>query len=241
MTLSFTQTFLSTTFIVGIAVFVLMACSAFLGYAVGTQKKSLYRPILLLGGIALWFSVAIATSTAGLIGFDLVLPFAILPIIGGALLSYTPMIKGLLKQIPTHWFVFLQTYRVAGAIFIFPYMTEGILTRGFALNAGIGDILTGVLAFPVAWLIMRHGRRYKWLFFAWSAFGILDLIVAPASAAYYGFSTAEALFPITAIPLFLGPPLGILLHIITLRSFNLRFGEVHISKSTAAQNLASRV
>ena len=230
MTLSLTQTFLSTAFLIATGTFVFLSCGAFIGYAVARQRSMAKSeelqplPWLLFGVIAIWFGVAIATSTAGLISFQLVLPFVLIPVSLGFLLSYTPLIKKIIKEIPTHWLIFLQFYRVAGGIFIYPFLTEGVLTRGFALNAGIGDILTGLLAVPIAWLVMRGGSRWKWLFLAWTTLGILDLFVAMSSAAYYGFAVDGVApnFPITTIPLFYGPPFGILIHLITVRNFNLR-------------------
>ena len=242
MTLSETQIFLVTFALIGGGVFVLMACSAFIGYAAAqlqatrkaTKTDHLHQHVhwYLLGLIAFWFAAALATSRAGPLDFRDIAFFAFIPIVGGTLLSFTPPLRDLIRAIPTHWLIYAQFYRVLGALFIFPYMTDGLLTRGFALNAGIGDVITGVLALPIAWLVLRGGERYKWVFVAWTAFGILDLIVAPASAAYFGFAAEGARpdFPITTIPLFFGPPFGILIHIITLRNFWLR----HVSTSPRA-------
>ena len=243
MALSGTQNFLVTFTLVGSGVFVLIASSAFVGYAVAqlaqgsrarrtgglTNHLRNQAHWYLLGLVAFGSAAAVATSDAGPLRFEVLAFFALIPIVGGTLLSFTSPIRDLIRAIPTHWLIYLQFYRVVGGLFIFPYMTEGILTRGFAYPAGIGDIITGVLALPIAWLVLRGGERYKGLFVAWSAFGILDLIVAPASAAIFGFETAavsaagtEPQFPITTIPLFFGPPFGILIHIITLRNFWLR-------------------
>ncbi len=238
MTLSGTQNFLVTFTLIGSGVFVLMACGAFVGYAVALSAQRSQAPRTgglknhlrsqahwyLLGLIALWFGAALATSQAGPLNFRDIAFFALIPIIGGTLLSFTKVVGDLIRAIPTHWLITLQFYRVLGFLFLFPYMTEGLVTRGFAYPAGYGDILTGVFALPVAWLVLRGGERYKWLFVAWTAFGILDLIVAPASAAIFNFETAGyvPMFPITLIPLFFGPPFGILIHIITLRNFWLR-------------------
>ena len=233
MDLSVTQTFYVTAFLISIGVFVLMMSTAFIGYGASQMKQQTNPdttrvPNYVWGFIAflaIWFGVGLATSAGGFISFELVLPFMLIPITLGTVLSFTAPIKNILKEIPTHWLIYLQIYRVAGGLFIYPYLTEGLLTRGFALNAGIGDVLTGLFAIPVAYLVLKGGKRYTWLFVAWTVFGILDLIVAPASAAYFGFS-AEGVaprFPITIIPLFFGPPFGILIQIITLRNFWLRY------------------
>ena len=133
MTLSITQTFLITVLLIGISVFVLMVFSAFIGYATAQlQKKQGTAQIgllqwYLLGLITLWFAIALTTSIANLMSFSLVLPFVLIPIIVGTLLSFTPQLRELIKAVPTHWLIFLQVYRVAGGLFIFPYLTEGIL------------------------------------------------------------------------------------------------------------------
>ena len=256
MALSGTQNFLVTFSLIGSGVFVLMVCGAFVGYAVA-QRSAQRRRTPYAGGlgnhlsaqahwyllalVAFAFAAALATSDVGPLRFEIVAFFALIPIVGGTLLSFTSPVRDLIRAIPTHWLIYLQFYRVLGGLFIFPYLTEGILTRGFALNAGIGDIITGVLALPVAWLVLRGGERHKRLFVAWTAFGILDLIVAPASAAVFGFETAavstagtEPQFPITTIPLFFGPPFGILIHIITLRNFWLRQVPSSVKSSSVA-------
>ena len=56
----------------------------------------------------------------------------------------------------------------------------------------------------------------------WSIIGIGDLILAPASARMFGAGEALIGFPLNLIPLFLGPPFGILLHLWTLRAFYLK-------------------
>ena len=229
MPLSPTQTFLSTAFILGVGTFVLVTCGAFIGYAAAQRNKREHGsqtrlPWLLFLVIGVWFGVALATSTAGLISIELVLPFMLFPIVIGYALSFTPRLANLLREIPTQWLIGVQAYRAAGGIFIYPFLTEGILTRGFALNAGIGDILTGVLAVPVALLVMRDGSKWRWTFYGWTVLGILDLVVAVGSSVVFGFSVPGVRpdFPITIIPLFFGPPFGILIQLITLRNFQLR-------------------
>lgn len=229
MSLAFTQTFLSSLFLIGLGAFIFLNCGLFIGHAVAQRQTSndtaMGRlPWLPFGVIAVWFGAAVATSTAGLISLSLVLQFTLVPIVLGLLLSYTSGVKSILKAIPTHWLIGLQVYRVAGGIFIYPFFVEGILTREFALIAGIGDILTGLFAIPVAFLIKQGGYRWRWVLYAWSVFGIMELLVAMGIAGTFGFA-AEGIaptFPITIVPLFYGPPFSILLHLLTLRNFKLR-------------------
>ncbi|MEM6492459.1 MAG: hypothetical protein AAF684_11245 [Pseudomonadota bacterium] len=152
------------------------------------------------------------------------LPFALIPITLGLAASFTRVGAAILERIPTHWMVALQTYRAVGAIFLVPYMTQGVLTPGFAWPAGVGDVLTGLAAPLIAWGVLKDPERWRFAFYAWTVFGVLDLIVAPASAVMFGFGAEDRQlsFAVTAIPLFLGPPFGIVIHLWTWRSFELR-------------------
>ncbi|MEM7531518.1 MAG: hypothetical protein AAF639_05040 [Chloroflexota bacterium] len=220
--LSESQLLGSTIFIMGVGLFTLLASAAFIG-AAASKLRPKERGVqwLLLAIVSIWYSVGFTVSTMGEIGFPLVGMFAAPPIILGTLLTFWRPIKRLLAVMPTHWLVFLQFYRVAGGIFLYPFLTEGVLTSGFAINAGVGDVLTGIFALPVGWMVMRNVRYHGVALILWSIFGIGDLIVAPASAFIYGGDGLD-LFPISFIPLFLGPPLGILLQIVTLRTYWLK-------------------
>ena len=85
-------------------------------------------------------------------------------------------------------------------------------------------MLTGALAPLVALALTRKWRGALGWAVAWNLFGILDLIVAPASAM---ISQARVLqvYPVALVPLFLGPPLGILVHIYSLRNLLVYRGE----------------
>ena len=161
---------------------------------------------------------AFSISYGALVGMSfLTLPIlAGVPVLTGSLLSFTDRGKQLLSAIDLHHIVALQSYRLAGFIFLYLYYVPGILTRGFALNAGVGDMLTGILALPVAWLTWKKIRGYEYFVVAWCLFGSSDLINAGISSRLYGPASLVE-FPINVVPLFLGPPLGILLHLCALR------------------------
>ena len=65
----------------------------------------------------------------------------------------------------------------------------------------------------------------------WNYFGILDLVVATMTAVL-SHSTNVGRFPIVIVPLFLGPPLGILTHIYSLRNLSLTRARTSISTNT---------
>lgn len=136
--------------------------------------------------------------------------------IGATFLASRTM-RTLNAAMPPDWLIRIQVYRTAGIMFIWPFMFNGTLSAGFALPAGIGDALTGLAAPFVAHAVaQRRPGAYGWAV-AWNWFGILDLIIAPTAAVLSGTQLA-AIHPLGLIPIFLGPPLGILTHIYSLRN-----------------------
>ncbi len=118
---------------------------------------------------------------------------------------------------PSAGLIAIQFYRVAGGMFLWPFLAAGALPAGFALPAGIGDLLTGLAAPLVALAVARGWRGARPWAIAWNCFGMLDLVVAP-TAAVLAHSTNVARFPLVIVPLFLGPPLGILTHLRSLQN-----------------------
>ena len=167
--------------------------------------------------LTLWLLCAVTYALVIGLNFTSFIPTLAIPLTLGSVVMFRPTATRLLQNLPLHLLILLGTYRVAGGIFIYAYAQHDLLSYGFAFNAGWGDVLTGVLAPAVAYLVLK---RIPWAFVAvlvWTCIGIGDLILAPISANLYG---AERLvdFPLNLIPLFLGPPFGILLHLITVRS-----------------------
>ncbi len=126
---------------------------------------------------------------------------------------------------PLSWLVGVQLYRVLGVIFLVLY-ASGKIPGAFALPAGIGDVLTGLLAPIVALGYARRQPGAERRVLAWNVFGLLDLVVAVTM----GFLTSPSPFQllsldapnqlITAFPLVTVPvfavPLSVLLHLASL-------------------------
>jgi len=204
----------------GVGLFVLTRLSSLLFNAARNPETTPVAARVSIGLFA-WAIIAIVYSILVGLTFPKLLPMLVIPWTLGGWLAFTPAFSAILKAVRVEKLIALSTYRIAGFIFIYCYYSCGTLSRGFALNAGWGDVLTGVLAIPVAVMVKRKSKASLVAFVAWSFLGIADLIVAPASAAIYG---PERLvdFPINLIPLFLGPPFGILLHFITIRAYFLQ-------------------
>jgi len=86
-----------------------------------------------------------------------------------------PAVRTALLAVPTPLLIGLNALRVFGAFFLL-LAAAGRLGGPFPYSAGWGDVITGVLALPVAFLVARGGgiQAAQW----WNAFGALDLVVA---------------------------------------------------------------
>ncbi len=167
--------------------------------------------------LIIWPLLAVAYALVVGLSFNTFLPMLAVPLLLGTVLLFQPHVTNILKNIPLHLLILLGFYRVAGYVFLHAYEQHDLLSYGFAFNAGWGDVLTGVLAPIVAYLVYKRMSGSFVIVLIWTFIGIGDLILASVSASLYG---AERLvdFPMNLVPLFLGPPFGILLHLITLRA-----------------------
>lgn len=136
------------------------------------------------GALALWFALVTAMAATGLLtyphglgtpglGVAILIPMVILI---GAGLS-VPSLRRALRRIPLETLVAVNAVRVLGVMFVILY-AAGRLPAPFAPAAGWGDILAGITAIPVAWLLHRRGSSVRPLVWIWNAYGLLDLVVA---------------------------------------------------------------
>jgi hypothetical protein len=146
-------------------------------------------------------------------------------LIGGLLIWRSPRLARIIDAVPQHWLVGVQLYRTLGVIFLILY-AAGKLPGLFALPAGLGDVLVGVLA-PVVAIAYRRGPGDNAnLVSVWNLFGLADLVVAvtagfltsPSAFQLFAFDLPNELvsrFPLVLIPVFL-VPLSVLLHFASL-------------------------
>jgi hypothetical protein len=201
-----------------------------------SPSKKLGVPLLAAVLFAVWLAWAVlavgdrvaAPEPAPLAGHlvqqpSLLLDMAGFVALGIAALFASRAVREVNKATPPAWLIAVQAYRVEGALFLWPMLAAGALPAGFALPAGIGDVATGMAAPFVALAVARNRPGARARAVAWNLFGILDLVVA-TTMAVLTHSTNIARFPIVVVPLFLGPPIGILTHIYSLRNLRVNRG-----------------
>jgi hypothetical protein len=183
----------------------------------------------------LWLAVVwnLAVSGAfqpipGVVGLPR-LPIAIFApvIIGLIVLLRSKSIAALLDVTPVSWLIALQAYRILGGLFLVNWV-NGTAPGVFAWPASIGDMLTGIMALPVALLLATGAERGRSAAIAWNIFGLLDFTIAivtatlssPGPLQVFGLdipaSSLAGTYPNVLIPAF-AVPSSILLHALSIR------------------------
>jgi hypothetical protein len=156
------------------------------------------------------------------------LPIAIfLPVlIGLPLLMRSARVGAFLDASPASWLVGLQVYRVFGGIFLVAW-SRGDMPGTFALPAGSGDVLVGLLALPVAYLLSVGAATGRGAAIAWNVLGLVDFVIAIGIGILSAPGPLQLIvpdppnaqlgtFPTVMIPAF-AVPSSILLHALSLR------------------------
>lgn len=173
------------------------------------------------------------------------LPIAIfLPLfIGLPLLLRSGTIAAILDAMPPTWLIALQIYRVFGGIFLVNWM-HGVASGFFAWPAAIGDMLTGILALPVAQAIASGSAQGRRTALLWNILGLTDFAVAitmgvlstPGPLQHFGFEiplSQIGTYPTVMIPAF-AVPSSILLHALSIRQLRRRSNTMRTSAVVVA-------
>jgi hypothetical protein len=197
------------------------------GWPTRDRRQAVWGIAVLLGAwlfaalLPSWLGVYRPASGAPTIQYGLLIPI----IAGVALFRTWGTLRRVIEAVPQSWIVSVQLYRAEGLIFLVLY-AAGRLPGVFALPAGVGDVLVGLLAPVVGALYARKSRNAAAWIRAWNLLGIADLIVAvttgflssPSKLQVFALSAPNELisaFPLVMIPVFL-VPLSILLHFASL-------------------------
>jgi hypothetical protein len=156
--------------------------------------------ITLAAVIGVWIGLAAAAAEAGWLTISRPVPvvglFVVVPLLAAALAAAWPAARKAMLSIPIPVMVALNIVRVFAILFLM-LAAEGRLTGPFPYSAAWGDIITGVVAVPVLWLLKDGGARYTTAIVAWNLFGAADLVLAIA----FGVTSAEG----SPLQLFPGP------------------------------------
>ena len=112
--------------------------------------------------------------------------------------------------------VALHIVRFAGIAFLVLHH-RGKLPYGFAVPAGIGDIVIATLALPVVFAPLNHEARQRAVSI-WNIAAVADLLLVLATATRINLADPDSLYALTELPLSLVPtflmPLLLATHVI---------------------------
>jgi hypothetical protein len=157
--------------------------------------------VTLAAVIGVWIGLAAAAAEAGWLTISRPVPvvglFVAVPLLAAALATTWPHVREAMLSIPMPVMVALNVVRIFAVLFL-ALAVERRLTGPFPYSAAWGDIITGVVAVPVLWLLKDDGGvRYTTAIGAWNLFGTADLVLAIA----FGITSAEG----SPLQLFPGP------------------------------------
>jgi len=133
------------------------------------------------------------------------IPLALLATLAvGYLFLLARPFRDIIANIPQHWLIGIQTFRVLGGVFLIRYF-EGQLPGVFAIPAGVGDVATGILAPFVAYWWYAGKSYARGAAIAWNLFGMADLVNAVVLGALTGGGGGGIVFPIVLIPIYAVP------------------------------------
>jgi hypothetical protein len=169
----------------------------------------------------------------------------LVPLVATGLLALvSKKVRATLLGIPAELLIGLNALRILGVIFLLD-VVAGRLSGPFPFFAGLGDIITGALAIPLALRIARSKQPSTRTIAGWNAFGVLDLIVAVglATTSTPGFqlqlihasvgSQAMQYLPMSLIPTVL-VPFYLLTHAIVAAQLRIRSRSAQMNLSISA-------
>ena len=170
-------------------------------------------------GVGTWISLVIMLAASGAVknsAFLVPVLFS-LPLVAAGVAASFPGVRSAMMAIPVQVIVALNVWRVLGVFMVLAGIA-GTMSGPFPYSAGIGDIITGMFAIPVARIAARNPRDLRVL--EWNIFGTLDLIAAvflgitttnggPLQLIHAGVGSSEmttlpwALIPLVLVPTYL--------------------------------------
>lgn len=166
-----------------------------LGMSLGESRNVEYGVFIFY---LVWLTYAAVLALLGVLNVQSLPPrifvFTSVPllIILFGIIGNTGLYKKLLRAASLQSLVRLHVFRLVGVFFIVLYLYH-LLPAGFALSGGLGDIITALLAVPLAKAVVQQKKWVTRAVYAWNIFGALDIINLIAIA------VMAALKPIAAV------------------------------------------
>jgi hypothetical protein len=166
------------------AIFATALYATVVGVLVGLSPVPAVARLAAFAAAAGWLGIIVAVAALGGLAPGVLgsIPANLLPFAGLLALLFggwflVPQFRRALLSVPLPALVAVHAGRLGGLFFLLLY-ADGRLSAPFAPAAGLGDMVTGAFAIPLAvMLTLGFEMRRTWLG-VWNVFGALDLVVA---------------------------------------------------------------
>jgi hypothetical protein len=146
--------------------------------------RDLAGRVKVAGALAGWFVLVVILAATGALtndhgigtpglGLAVALPIAMMWLA----VMRAPSLREALDGAPLAILVAVQAVRILGLNFLL-LQASGRLPAPFAPVAGWNDIVAGLAAIPLAWMVQRQTTGWRATLIAWNLFGMADLIAA---------------------------------------------------------------
>lgn len=153
-------------------------------------------------------------------------PVIIVPLITILIFTFSKSVKEILPHIPQENIIKLQVFRFYVEVLLWALFASALLPIQMTFEGRNFDVITGVSAMGVAWLITKN-KFPKLAIILWNIMGLgllinvvaIAVLSMPTPFRYFmnePANTIVAEFPISLLPAFL-VPLAYMLHILSLR------------------------
>jgi len=112
-----------------------------------------------------------------------IMALIVLSFVGVYFGSYFPAARKLIESPGLAWLIRLQVFRVAVEIFLALGYRAGFVPVQMTLEGRNWDVLTGLTALPMAWLVAKQ-KAPRWLIYAWNTMGLALLLNVMVVAAF---------------------------------------------------------
>jgi len=207
----------------------------------GMQNKIFFGTMFIL---LIWIGLLTIFSTNGFFtDFSKLPPRPALPMLIPLpiifLIAFSKTGTQLLQTVPSHWLVFMQSFRIIVELLLLFAFIAGKLPVQMTFEGRNFDVITGLLALPVGYLVARKKRYAPKLAIAFNIIGILlllnILVIAvlsmPTSIRYFMNEPSNTLvgqFPFILLPGVL-VPIAYTMHIFSLRQLIAKQSKVDIN------------
>jgi hypothetical protein len=166
--------------------------------------------VVVIGGL-FWLASAVLLGASG--AFAVLPPpwpqliVLVLTVVSIVVSTRVPGVRAWVDSISMRALVGIHAVRFIGAVFLI-LAARGAMSPIFAARAGWGDLIAAAGAVVLAISGLPRTTLHRWMYHAWNAFGVLDLVVAVGTATIVVFrGDVPGMEPITRLPLVLVPTL----------------------------------